>query len=583
MKKNSKAIVPLLLLSFLTSTFTIHSARACSVLSSTQVSAETESCSIASLPPINWTVYHNYTEIVEILLELNQTYANVTDVFSIGRSWWDRDIYCVRLTNETDLKPKPEVFFVGYHHAREPITSELTLYFVVYAATNFGLNQTVTELLNNSEIYVVVALNVDGFDLFEENDWQRKNSRPTNEDSDGLVDEDPPEDENGNGFIDQLIDYTDPERPEFIRWEGTDNDGDSRYAEDWKGGVDLNRNYNYSWEYGSTSPRSEIYKGPQPFSEPETRAIRDLVLEHNFKYAISFHSGAELILYPWGCTHDPPPLDDEAKFIEISGNLSVITGGTEYMQSSYLYFTYGVWDDWMYAVADVFPFTCEIFSNGTWEGVREPGPYPSTYWEGGLKYSFNPFPEAIESVILRWLPTFFYVAGRAVDEFHDVAVSTIEASKTVVCQGFLVKLNVTVQNKGFIQETFNLTTYVNTTILQTQTITLPSMNSTFVILTWNTTGFVKGNYTVIACVSSVPGETKTADDTLTFGTIIVSILGDVNGDGIVEGKDIALISKSFGTLVGQPNYVANADINGDGRIEGKDVAIASKYYGTLDP
>jgi len=461
-----------------------------------------------SLPLIDWAHYHNYTEVVTILLALNETYPNVVDVFSIGKSWGNRDIYCVRLTNESDQKPKPEVLFVGYHHAREQISSELPLYFVVHAATSFGLNETVTELINKSEIYVVVALNVDGFDLFETNDWQRKNARPIDEDDDGLVDEDPPEDEDGDGFIEQLIDYTDPQHPIFIRWEGIDNDSDGEYAEDWIGGVDLNRNYDYGWEGGVTSPRSEIYGGPAPFSEPETQAIRDFVLGHNFMHAISFHSGVELILYPWGYTYAPPP--DEAEFIDIASNLSDITGGTPYMQASDLYTAHGAWDDWMYGAKDVLALTCEVFSNDTWEGVSDPGPYPNTSWQGGLRYMFNPFPNCIENAVLRWLPVFFYITNRTINEaFHNIAIDSIETKKTVIGEGYTVELNVSVRNMGFFAETFNVTLYANTTILETKTITIKERNSTTVAFMWNTTGFAKGNYTISAYAWPVLGETDT--------------------------------------------------------------------------
>jgi len=171
-----------------------------------------------SLPSIDWNQYHNYTEIVAVLQALNSSYPSIIDLFSIGKSWWNRDIYCVRLTNESDLEPKPEILFVGYHHAQEQITAELALYFIVYAATNFGLNETMTELLNGCEIYVVVALNVDGFDLFEVNDWHRKNACLVDEDFDGSDDEDPPEDEDGDGFVEILVNYTNPQFPEVIRF-----------------------------------------------------------------------------------------------------------------------------------------------------------------------------------------------------------------------------------------------------------------------------------------------------------------------------------------------------------------------------
>lgn len=46
-------------------------------------------------------------------------------------------------------------------------------------------------------------------------------------------------------------------------------------------GVDLNRNYDFNWGVGDTANDKECdgetYGGAAPFSEPETRAIRDFV------------------------------------------------------------------------------------------------------------------------------------------------------------------------------------------------------------------------------------------------------------------------------------------------------------------
>lgn len=532
-----------------------------------------------ALPPIDWGHYHNYTEIVTILLALNETYPEIVDLFSIGKSWWNREIYCVRLTNESDQGTKPEVLFVGYHHAREPITAELSLYFVVHTATNYGISQTLTELVDESEIYVVVALNVDGFDLFEANDWHRKNARPTDEDSDSLNDEDSPEDEDDDGFIEQLIDYSNPSYPTFVRWEGIDNDGDAEYGEDWIGGVDLNRNYDYAWELGSSHIQSEIYKGPNPFSEPETQAIRDFVLERGFTYAISFHSGVELIVYPWGSTLAPPP--DEALFIEVAEDLSSITGGTPYEQGSEFYFTYGVWDDWMYGVANAYAITCEIFYNATWEGTEEPGPSPNTVWEGGLKYWFNPFPQGIETTILRWLPVFYYVTNRTINEaFHNVAIETVKPQKTVFGEGYTLRLNVSLRNEGSFEEAFNLTVYANSTVIQTQNVTLAPRTSSILPFTWTTTGVAKGYYIITAYASQVPDEENTTDNSSNSVHVQITIPGDIDADKDVDIYDIVMIAGRYGEVLPPvPWPQPPEDIDGDGDIDIYDVVVAAGNYG----
>src|SRR5829696_7337694 len=72
-------------------------------------------------------------------------------------------------------------------------------------------------------------------------------------------------------------------------------------------GVDPNRNYGYMWGVLNTSshvPSDDTYIGPRAFSEPETRAIRDLVAAEKFAGLITYHSYSQLILYPWGYTVD---------------------------------------------------------------------------------------------------------------------------------------------------------------------------------------------------------------------------------------------------------------------------------------
>ena len=75
-------------------------------------------------------------------------------------------------------------------------------------------------------------------------------------------------------------------------------------------GVDPNRNYGYMWgtlkvPTSSHVPSDETYVGPRAFSEPETRACRDLIARELFGGVITYHSYSQLILYPWGYTSEP--------------------------------------------------------------------------------------------------------------------------------------------------------------------------------------------------------------------------------------------------------------------------------------
>ncbi|NIW16124.1 hypothetical protein GWN19_01615 [Candidatus Bathyarchaeota archaeon] len=158
-------------------------------------------------------------------------------------------------------------------------------------------------------------------------------------------------------------------------------------------------------------------------------------------------------------------------------------------------------------------------------------------------------------------------------------VSNVTPSKTVVGQGYSMFINVTVENQGPYTETFNVTVYANTTIIETKTnITLTSGSSTALTIPWNTTGIAEGNYTITAHITPLP-ETDTTDNSLTGGTVVVTIPGDVNGDHKVDLKDVFAVALAYGSYPGHPMWNPNLDINGDQKVDLKDYFAAVLNYG----
>jgi len=167
----------------------------------------------------------------------------------------------------------------------------------------------------------------------------------------------------------------------------------------------------------------------------------------------------------------------------------------------------------------------------------------------------------------------------------DIAVNGVSCSKSVVCQGYALRINVTVQNEVEYSISFNLTTYANSSSTTTQQITLDPYETRILEISWNTSGFAKGNYTIWAYAWPVPGETDTTDNTLIGATVLVTIPGDVNGDKKVRVDDVLAVALRFGTDYGGPPnsqgyvYDANCDINDDGKIRVDDVLTAALNFG----
>lgn len=161
----------------------------------------------------------------------------------------------------------------------------------------------------------------------------------------------------------------------------------------------------------------------------------------------------------------------------------------------------------------------------------------------------------------------------------NVAITNVSLQKTIVGQGFNVEIYVTIVNQGIDTEVANVTSYANETVVQTENITLSGISSTTLTFTWNTTTYVKGNYTISAYVHLVGNETNLEDNELVDGWVFVTIVGDVNGDRDVDIYDIVSMAGAYDTQKGDPQYIPNCDIDGDGDIDIFDIVIAAGHYG----
>jgi len=176
---------------------------------------------------------------------------------------------------------------------------------------------------------------------------------------------------------------------------------------------------------------------------------------------------------------------------------------------------------------------------------------------------------------------------------HEIVVSRVTSYKTVVCQGYSDSIDVTIENKGYFIENFNITVYANTTLIGLQEATLTGQNWTIVTITCNTTSLPKGNYTIKAEATQVPGETDATDNTYTDGWIIVAMIGDLTGpDGYPDGKcdmrDVYVVARAFGSHPTHPLWNPNADITGpqglpDEKVDMRDIFVVARNFGKTDP
>jgi hypothetical protein len=260
---------------------------------------------------IDFAHYHTYDEVTAILRKWAADYPNLVEFYSVGRSFEGREIWQITITNKTTGKDtdKPAMFIEGNRHSGEVTAAEAALWFAWHILTNYGNDPALTRLVDTKALYVKPKNDPDGSSLYLNTAQSNRSTvRPYDDDRDGLLDEDAPDDLDGDGFILQMrkkvepgkgtmmIDPKDPSGRLMVRApagqgdymvypEGIDNDHDGRINEDGIGGLDLHRNYPENWR---PMPGLDLTgrgytqggAGEYPLSETETRAVFLFLLEH---------------------------------------------------------------------------------------------------------------------------------------------------------------------------------------------------------------------------------------------------------------------------------------------------------------
>ena len=301
--------------------------------------------------------FHTYVEVVRVLDSMRLLYpALITAKQNIGTSHENRIIWAVKISDNPDINEsatEPAIHYDAIHHAREPISMSVTLYYMYWLLENYGTDPVATYLVNNREMFFVPVVNPDGYVY----------NQTTNP--------------NGGGS-----------------WRKN-----RRLNSPGIYGVDLNRNYSYGWGLNSGSsgdPSSNTYRGPYAFSEPESQAVRDFALLHNPEIAFTIHSAAAYYLNPYGYCDTAISYEMYSDFSsEFAVHNDYLYGITKEILN---YYSSGTTRDYLHSIG-TYAWTPEIGGSGFWPPSSQIIPLcsenlkPMTYlsWVGGAFARFQNF------------------------------------------------------------------------------------------------------------------------------------------------------------------------------------------------
>ena len=331
----------------------------------------------------------NYTwdELNTRFDELQSAYPNlISNRTVIGQSIEGRDIWAFKVSdNPNDDENEPEVLFTGLTHSREPLSMMNLFYFVQQLVEQYGLDLELTYLTNNREMWFIPVINPDGYvynESIEPNGggMHRKNRLDTN---------------CGNGT---------------------------------GRGVDLNRNYGFGWGANDTGsspdPCSATYRGESSFSEPETQAVRDFILNHDFKNILHYHSYSNVYIHAYGDASlpDEPDLNTLREIGHEMARYNGYPSGTGYEVIGYT--VNGDAVDWTYGEQNIIAYTPEV-------GTQAQGFWPSE--DDILQLCIDQ---------LHANKVFSHVSG------PDIIVHSYEISEEYLELGQEAEIQILIQNRG---------------------------------------------------------------------------------------------------------------------------------------
>jgi hypothetical protein len=265
--------------------------------------------------------YHTYAEMTAALQALAGAHKTTARLESIGKTRGGRDIWALEIANPDGVPPakRPALLVAANFEGDHLVGSEIALSVAGYLLKNYPSNAEVKERLDNSTIYVIPRVNPDGAEGYfaPVKAGRRTNLNPRDDDNDGRLDEDGPEDLNNDGFITVMRvkapdgEYiVDPDEPRLMKkadpkkgekgaykifWEGIDRDKDGFIGEDPVGGTDLNRNFMHDYPYYRPDA------GRYMVSEKESQALMAWIIAHrNVAAILTFGESDNLIAPPAG-------------------------------------------------------------------------------------------------------------------------------------------------------------------------------------------------------------------------------------------------------------------------------------------
>lgn len=259
--------------------------------------------------------YSNHAQLTQRLKTLETGNGALVKLQSLTKTSGGKDIWMLEI-GSGDRATHPAIAIVGGVEGSHLLGQELAIGFAEKLLAG-AKTDSVKKLLNEVTFYVFPSVSPDASEqYFAKLKYERsENARPTDDDRDGKINEDPFEDLNNDGQIswvriedptgkwithpadERIMIQANKEKGEQGKYilirEGIDNDKDGHFNEDGEGGIHFNKSLPYNFAY--FTPGAD----DGPVTEPENRAVLDFLYDHFNVFAVITFGPTNNLSDPW--------------------------------------------------------------------------------------------------------------------------------------------------------------------------------------------------------------------------------------------------------------------------------------------
>jgi Zinc carboxypeptidase len=309
--------------------------------------------------PSGQDTYRRLFDYSEDMKRLAREHPDLVRPITLPHETWEgRPVEGIEIaTNPNARDGRPVFLQMGLHHAREWPSGEHAMEWAYELVLGYRRGDArVRRLVETTRTIVVPVVNPDGFNASREAGQLYLNGDGADTDADGSGDISDEE------FILAAATHPNEYRRKNCRLPGDPAAGNCNQPSIglFEGGVDPNRNYGAFWGGPGSSGDffTQTYRGPSPFSEPETQNIRKLISGRQVTTLITNHTFSNLVLRPPGLASQGLAPDEPA--MKALGDAMAAENGYTSQYGWQLYDTTGTTEDWSYSATGGYGYTFEI-------------------------------------------------------------------------------------------------------------------------------------------------------------------------------------------------------------------------------